>query len=120
MPAQPAASPFPNIDPALRETWMNPRAIKLFLTLLWFVPGVGLLVYDLWTGEVTTMPLGRWHVPLAVPFLVMAALNFVRWWATRSRTITASTTLRRRPRREGSESEPDPTFRFDEPSDGDS
>jgi hypothetical protein len=98
---------------------MNPRAIKLFLALLWLVPGVGLLVYDLWTGEVTAMPIGRWRVPLEVPFFIMAALNFVRWWATRSLAKTAPLSLRQRPRREGSESEPDPAFRFDEPPDGD-
>jgi hypothetical protein len=95
---------------------MNSVRVKLFLTLLWLVPGVGLLVYDLWTGEVTVMPFGRWQVPLAVPFLLMAALNFFRWWATRCRTTAGPSSQRRRPRRAGSESEPDPAFRFDDPT----
>jgi MFS family permease len=94
---------------------MNSSAFKLFLTLLWLGPGVGLLLYDLWTGEETSMPFWKWRVPLVVPFFIMATLNFVRWRASRSRAKTEPPKLRRRPRREGSEGEPDPAFRFDEP-----
>jgi hypothetical protein len=93
---------------------MNPRGIRLFLALLWLVPGVGLLVHGLWTGDALDIRFGRWQVPLAAPFLLMAAFNFVRWWATRIPS-TKNTLFRHRRRPTGSESESDPAFRFDEP-----
>jgi hypothetical protein len=97
---------------------MNPSAVKLFLTLLWFVTGIVLLARDLWTGRVVGVPFGRWHVPLAVPCLVLAAYNFARWWSLRSRAAAASPPLnlrgRRQPRRDP-EAGPDSAFRFDDP-----
>jgi hypothetical protein len=93
---------------------MNPTSIKLFLTLLWFVSGVGFLIHDLWTGHVIGLPFAGTQIPLWVPFLLFAAFNFVRWWAMKSRAITPPAP-RHRPHRRQPEGEPDPTFRFDEP-----
>jgi hypothetical protein len=95
---------------------MNPSAVKLFLALLWLVPGVGLLAHDVATGQAIVLPIGRWSVPLSVPCLVLAAFNFGRWWLGRSR-VTAGTPLlprHRTPRRE-SAGKPNPAFRFDDP-----
>jgi hypothetical protein len=87
---------------------MNPAAVRLFLTLLWLIPGVGLLIHDLATGRAIIVQLRWWRVPLWAPFLVFAGFDFLRWlWAVRSRP--------RAPRRREPEGEPDPAFRFDDP-----
>jgi hypothetical protein len=95
---------------------MNPSAVKLFLALLWLVPGVGLLAHDVATGQAIVLPIGRWSVPLSVPCLVLAAFNFVRWWLGRSRVTARRSPLvhHRRPRGDAA-SEPNPAFRFDDP-----
>jgi hypothetical protein len=93
---------------------MNPRGIRLFLALLWFIPGVGLLVHGYWTGDALDIRFGRWQVPLAAPFLLMSAFNFFRWWASRIPSAKR-TPFRQRRHPTGSESEPNPAFRFDEP-----
>jgi hypothetical protein len=93
---------------------MNPTAVKLFFTLFWLVSGVGFLVHELWTGRVLRLPIGHWQMPLAMPFLLLAAINFVRWLAARTPTPDRPPSRRRRPRREP-DAEPDPTFRFDDP-----
>jgi hypothetical protein len=77
------------------------------------VPGVGLLVHDLWTGRVIGVPFGRWQLPLSVLCLLFAAFNFARWMSMRSR-VTARLALRKRGRQESTEVEPDPAFRFDD------
>jgi hypothetical protein len=92
---------------------MNPAAIKLFLTILWLVPGLGFLAHDLWTGRVIGVPFGQWQLPLSVPCLLFAAFNFIRWWSMRSR-VTARFALRHR--RPPPKTDPDPAFRFDDPS----
>jgi hypothetical protein len=107
----------PDIGSAEPSTWMNPSAIRLFLALLWFAPGVGFLVHDLWTGQILGVPFGRWTLPFAVLCLILAAFNFVRWWAGRSRP-TPLTFRPRHVQRSDDDAEPDPTFRFDEPSAG--
>ncbi len=96
---------------------MNPSAVKLFLTLLCLVPGVGLAAHDLWTGRALGIPFGPWKLPLAVPCLLLAAFNFARWWSIRARAAAARSShdLRaRRPRRDVP-ADPDPAFRFDDP-----
>jgi len=95
---------------------MNSAALKLFLALLWLIPGVGFLCHDVVTGRTIGLPLGEWRLPLAVPCLLLAAFNFVRWWAARSRRPVEVTVAARR-RRAATESpaEPDPAFRFDDP-----
>jgi hypothetical protein len=95
---------------------MNPSSVKLFLALLWLIPGIGCLVHGLWAGQSLSLPFGPWRVPLAVPCLIFAALNFVRWWSDRTKCAAGSSPLlhHRRPRRDP-EAEPDPTFRFDVP-----
>jgi len=92
---------------------MNSAAVKLFLTLLWLVPGLGFLVHDLITGRPVAVPMGRWQLPLAWICLLLAAFNFVRWWSVRSR-VDLRPQLSRRGRREPT-GEPDPAFRFDDP-----
>jgi hypothetical protein len=96
---------------------MNPAAVRLFLTLLWLVAGVALLVHDLWTGRVIGMPFGQWQMPFWIPCLLIAAFDFVRWWTVRCRATPPRVLRCRRPREGNSESEPNPAFRFDEPSD---
>lgn len=93
---------------------MNSAAVKLFLTLLWLVPGLALLIHDLATGPPVAVPIGGWQLPLAWICLVLAAFNFVRWWAARAR-INLSPRLSDRRRRRDSAGEPDPAFRFDKP-----
>jgi hypothetical protein len=95
---------------------MNSSAVKLFLALLWLVPGVGFLIHDVWTGQPLGFPFGQWRLPLAVPCLILAALNFARWWSARSRAAARPSPLlhHRRPRRDP-DAEPDPAFRFDDP-----
>jgi hypothetical protein len=96
---------------------MNSSAFRLFLFLLWFVPGVGFLVFDLLNGQVTVLPIRGWRVPIEIPFFIMATLNYARWRMSRSQLPATPPTLRRRLRRPGSEGEPDPAFRFEEPPD---
>lgn len=95
---------------------MNPSSVRLFLTFLWLVPGVALLVHDVWTGWVTGIPFGGRTLPLWVVCLILAAFNFVRWWAARPRIADGPSRLvhHRRPRDESGQ-EPNPAFRFDEP-----
>jgi uncharacterized membrane protein len=94
---------------------MNSAAVKLFLTLFWLVPGLALLVHDLVTGQPTAVPMGRWQLPFAWICLLLAAFNFVRWWSARSRDQTArQAAVRQRPRKPTGE--PDPAFRFDDPT----
>jgi hypothetical protein len=113
------ATVLSGIGTAPAGTWVNPSSVKLFLALLWLIPGVGFLAHDLWTGHSIAMPLGAWRLPLAVPCLVLAAFNGVRWWTARSRPTTNSSLppRRRRPRGD-SNAEPDPTFQFDRPPNG--
>jgi hypothetical protein len=94
---------------------MNSSHLKLFLAVLWLVPGVGFLVLDWWTGQLHALPFAGRQLPLAVPFLLFGAFNLLRWWATRP-AATGPGPWRRpaRPRRELPQ-EPDPTFRFDDP-----
>jgi hypothetical protein len=96
---------------------MNPSLVKLFLTLLWLVAGVCFLFHGLLTGRAIVLPLGRWQVPLSIPCLLIAALNFIRWWWTRSPSPAGPGLRGRRPRRDAA-AEPDPTFRFDDPPPG--
>jgi hypothetical protein len=94
---------------------MNPSHLKLFLAVLWLVPGVGFLLLDWWTGQVHGLPFAGRQLPLAVPFLLFAAFNFLRWWATRP---IATGPVPRKPHpnsRRDPSAEPDPTFRFEDP-----
>jgi hypothetical protein len=98
---------------------MNPSHLKLFLALLWLVPGLGFLAYDGITGQVHALVLGRLRLPLAWVFLLFGAFNLLRWWAGRSaragRSPLHDRRLRARRRDAETEHEPDPTFRFEEP-----
>jgi hypothetical protein len=96
---------------------MNSASVKLFLTLLWLVPGVALLVHDLTSGRAIARPFGRWQVPLAWLCLSLAAFNFVHWYVTRSWVKAPSWFNDRRRHREPVVDEPDPNFRFEEPPD---
>jgi hypothetical protein len=94
---------------------MNPAAVRLFLTLLWLLPGLGFLLNDMLTGRTIGFEFGRWRVPLWLPCLLMAGFDFIRWWAVRSRPA-ASESWRRRPRRRSDpDAEPNSAFRFDDP-----
>jgi hypothetical protein len=98
------------------STWMNPSAVKLFFALVWLVPGVGFLTHDLLTGHTLSMPFGQLRIPFAVPCLILATFNFLRWWAGRPRDKSAPFTVRTRRVRPDSEPEaPNPAFKFDEP-----
>jgi hypothetical protein len=99
---------------------MNPVRLKLFLALLWLIPGVGLLAYDWLAGQAHALRIGRLQLPIAWAFLLFGAVNLLRWWAARPARVDRSPWLeRRRGRsRRPSEVEPDPNFRFDEPADG--
>lgn len=92
---------------------MNPSAVKLFLALLWLVGGIAFLGHDLWTGQILGVPFGQWTMPFAALCMILAAYNFVRWRAGRSR-LRALTFRARRVHRSDDVSEPDPNFRFDE------
>jgi len=81
---------------------MNPRAIKLFLTLLWLAAAIGLYFAS---GHVFGL--------FSLACLCMAAFNFIRWVTMRTH-ITARLPLRRHDR-SAQETEPKPAFRFDEP-----
>jgi len=110
---------IPDIGTAAAGTWMNPSSVKLFLTLLWLIPGVGLLLHDVWTGRTLGVPFGQSSVPLAVPCLILAAFNVLRWWSLRSRPMGGSSPRvhHRRPREE-SQAAVDLTFQFDDPPAG--
>jgi hypothetical protein len=64
---------------------MNPSHVKLFLAVLWLVPGVGFFVYDTSTGQAHGLPFAGRQLPLAVPFLLFGTLNLLRWWVQRKR-----------------------------------
>jgi hypothetical protein len=94
---------------------MNPTYFKLLLALLWLVPGLGFLALDAVSGQAHTLSLGTLRVPFAWVFLIFAAFNFVRWWATRSVSTERSPLLERRHRPRPQGVEPDSAFRFDDP-----
>lgn len=93
---------------------MNAAHIKLALALLWLVPGFGLLVSDLTTGQtVGFVVLGR-QVAFAWVFLAFGVLNLVRWFLAR---LNRSTTddwqaHRHRAPHTAVRREPDPNFDF--------
>src|SRR5262245_39213531 len=94
---------------------MNPSAVKLFLTLLWLVAGVGFLVHDLVSDHSFALPFGQWRLPLWVPCLLLAAFNFLRWRSNRTTMSRSPEWLGRRRQARPTSVEPDPTFNFDEP-----
>ena len=71
---------------------MNPASVKMFLALLWLLAGGALLVQGLWSGDFILLRFGRWQVPLAAPFLIMAAINFVALVGVASRRKTRTVT----------------------------
>jgi hypothetical protein len=94
---------------------MNPSHLKLFLAVLWLVPGIGFLLLDWWTGQFHGLPFAGRQLSLAVPFLLFAAFNLLRWWATRP-IATAPVPPKLRPDLpRDSPAAPDPTFRFEDP-----
>jgi hypothetical protein len=98
---------------------MDPARLKLVLAAMWFVPGLALLGAETVTGRaIGALPIGNVQVPLSWIFLLFAAFNLIRWWASRSvgRRDDTWRQFRDRPRRRSDpESEPDPNFRFDDP-----
>jgi hypothetical protein len=94
--------------PAMDLAWT-----KLFLALLWLLPGVGLLALEWAIGRVVAVPVGGRQVPLAWPCLLLGAFNLARWYAARRRP--AARRPPRRERRREAAAEPDSAFRFDEP-----
>jgi hypothetical protein len=98
---------------------MDPSGLKLVLAAMWFVPGLVLLAVETLTGRaVGALPIGDVRVPLSWIFLLFAAFNLVRWWASsggRRRDKSWRQFRDRRRARSGPESEPDPNFRFDDP-----
>jgi hypothetical protein len=96
---------------------MNPTRLKLFLALLWLLPGLGFLAWDATTGQTHHLPLGKLRVPVGWLFLLFAAFNLVRWWAARPEPMPLSAFAERRlrQRRPHVEAEPDSAFRFDDP-----
>lgn len=98
---------------------MDPARLKLVLAFLWLVPGLALLAVETWTGRaVGALPIGNVHIPLSWIFLLFAAFNLLRWWASRAggrRDNPGSHFRDRRRRAIDPESEPDPNFRFDDP-----
>jgi hypothetical protein len=97
---------------------MNLSAVKLFLGLLWLVPGIGFLLHDLVADRTIGVPFGRLRLPLSVPCLILATFNLMRWWWDRSRPgANQTTTLGRRARQPRLGDEGDPVFRFDDPVD---
>src|SRR5437763_15095491 len=86
---------------------------KLFLALLWLVPGVGLLALEWTTGRVVSVTVFRRPLPLAWPCLLLGAYNLARWYA--ARRTPAPDWRPQRPAVRDSEAAPDPTFRFGDP-----
>src|SRR5262249_34943053 len=99
---------------------MNSVRVKLFLALLWLIPGIGFLAYDWLAGQSHSFQFGGVRFPIAWAFLLFGAFNVLRWWAARPVRVGRSPLLerRRRRRRGPPEVEPDPNFRFDEPPPG--
>ena len=97
---------------------MDPARLKLVLASLWLVPGLALLAVETWTGrEIGALPIGIVHIPLSWIFLLFAAFNLLRWWASRTSGRRGETWRQfrdERHRRSERESEPDPNFRFDD------
>jgi hypothetical protein len=96
---------------------MNPSHLKLFLALLWLVPGAVFLAFDLLTGQTHGLLLAGRRLPIAWVFLLLGALNLLRWWVGRSKPARSPSPFERRRgrRRRAADTEPDPNFRFDEP-----
>jgi hypothetical protein len=91
--------------------------LKLFLALLWLLPGLGFVAWDAAAGQSHGLPLGPLRVPVGWLFLLFAVFNLVRWWAARPERARPSPFAERRLRqtRRHAEAEPDPAFRFDDP-----
>jgi hypothetical protein len=96
---------------------MNPSHLKLFLALLWLVPGVVFLAFDLLTGQTHGLLFAGRRLPIAWVFLLLGAFNLLRWWVIRSKPYQPRSLFERRRgrRRRAADTEPDPHFRFDEP-----
>jgi len=98
---------------------MDPARLKLVLAAMWFVPGLALLSVEAFTGRaIGALPIGDVRVPLSWIFLLFAAFNLLRWWASRGGRRRDDTWRQFRERRRHEtkpESEPDPNLRFEEP-----
>jgi hypothetical protein len=98
---------------------MDHGRLKLVLAFLWLVPGLALLAVETLTGRaIGSLPIGNVHIPLSWIFLLFAAVNLLRWWASRGnrhRNEQWREFRDRRHRPSEPESEPDPNFRFDDP-----
>ena len=95
---------------------MNPAAIRLFLTLLWLITGLGFLALDFWSGRVIGVQFGQWRMPFWIPCLIIAAFDFIRWRTARNRVARGPILRGRRAGRHYPESVVNPEFRFDEPT----
>jgi len=97
---------------------MDPVRLKLVLAALWLFPGLALLAVETWTGRtIAALPIGNMHIPLSWLFLLFAAFNLLRWWASRASRGKDDRWRQfrdRRRHRTDPESEPDPNFRFDD------
>src|SRR4051812_32953021 len=74
---------IPLIGVGPQATLMNPTRLKLFLAVLWLVPGLAFLALDAVGGQVHGLPFDGFRLPYAWIFLLFAAFNFARWWAGR-------------------------------------
>ena len=98
---------------------MDPARLKLVLAAMWFVPGLALLAVETMTGRaIGALPIGDVQIPLSWIFLLFAAFNLLRWWASRGggrRDVAWREFRDRRRRKTEPESEPDPNLHFEYP-----